>query len=175
MSYVLKFGEQGAAYGQFAEPSGVAVSLATEDIYIADANNHRIQVFDKWGKYKYQFGEGKLKFPNRVALSAISGEVVVSERPPVHQIQVYDSTGNFLVKFGSKHLRHPRGLTVDHHNRVVVVECKVMAMGIVGLKCKAAGKRLAVSKIALLGNGRVRWRSMVKTTNSFAVGLIGRH
>lgn len=134
MSYVLKFGEQGAQVGQFAEPSGVAVNPTTEDIYIADANNHRIQVFDKWGKFKFHFGEGKLKFPNRVAISGLSGEIVVSERPPVHQIQVYDKTGAFLCKFGSKHLRHPRGLCIDHKNRIVVVECKVMRVFIFNLR-----------------------------------------
>lgn len=126
ISYYLKFGEQGAQDGQFAEPSGVAVNLANDEIYIADANNHRVQVFDKWGKFKFHFGEGKLKFPNRVALSRNTGEIVVSERPPVHQIQVYSKNGIFQCKFGAKHLRHPRGLAVDHQNRVVVVECKVM-------------------------------------------------
>lgn len=126
ISYYLKFGEQGTQEGQFAEPSGVAVNLANDEIYIADANNHRVQVFDKWGKFKFHFGDGKLKFPNRVALSRNTGEIVVSERPPVHQIQVYSKNGIFQCKFGSKHLRHPRGLAVDHQNRVVVVECKVM-------------------------------------------------
>ncbi|OTF74136.1 hypothetical protein BLA29_005066, partial [Euroglyphus maynei] len=126
ISYYQKFGEQGTQEGQFAEPSGVAVNLANDEIYIADANNHRVQVFDKWGKFKFHFGDGKLKFPNRVALSRNTGEIVVSERPPVHQIQVYSKHGIFQCKFGANHLRHPRGLAVDHQNRVVVVECKVM-------------------------------------------------
>lgn len=132
--YYLKFGEQGTLDGQFAEPSGVAVNSANDDIFIADANNHRIQVFDKWGKFKFHFGEGKLKFPNRVAISRNTGDIVVSERPPVHQIQIYNKNGNFMCKFGSKHLRHPRGLAVDHKNRVIVVECKVMRVFIFNLR-----------------------------------------
>lgn len=134
MIYFCKFGEQGTMNGQFAEPSGVAVNPVSGDILIADANNHRIQVFDKYGKFKFHFGEGKLKFPNRVAISRNTGEIIVSERPPVHQIQVYNRDGSFVCKFGAKHLRHPRGLTVDHKNRVVVVECKVMRVFIFDLR-----------------------------------------
>ena len=46
--------------GQFTEPSGVAVTEENE-IIVADTNNHRIQVFDKEGNFKFQFGEmGKI-------------------------------------------------------------------------------------------------------------------
>ena len=34
-----------------------------EDIVVADTNNHRIQVFDKSGDFKYQFGiPGEISF-----------------------------------------------------------------------------------------------------------------
>lgn len=134
ISYYFKFGEQGTFDGQFAEPSGIAVNITNDEIYIADANNHRVQVFDKTGKFKFHFGDGKMKFPNRVALSKLTGEIVVSERPPVHQIQVYGKNGTFVCKFGAKHLKHPRGLAVDHMNRVIVVECKVMRVFIFNLQ-----------------------------------------
>jgi len=34
----------------------VAVN-AQNDIIVADTNNHRIQIFDKEGRFKFQFGE----------------------------------------------------------------------------------------------------------------------
>jgi hypothetical protein len=38
-----------------------------EDIVVADTNNHRIQIFDKAGEFKYQFGiAGKLTSVARV-------------------------------------------------------------------------------------------------------------
>ena len=52
----LQFGEFGVLEGQFTEPSGVAVN-AQNDIIVADTNNHRIQIFDKEGRFKFQFGE----------------------------------------------------------------------------------------------------------------------
>ena len=48
------------AEGQFTEPSGVAVN-AQNDIIVADTNNHRIQIFDKEGRFKFQFGEVRLR------------------------------------------------------------------------------------------------------------------
>ncbi|VEN57779.1 unnamed protein product [Callosobruchus maculatus] len=127
MIYHCKFGEFGVMEGQFTEPSGVAVN-AQNDIIVADTNNHRIQIFDKEGRFKFQFGEcgkrdGQLLYPNRVAVVRTSGDIIVTERSPTHQIQIYNQ---FVRKFGANILQHPRGVTVDNKGRIVVVECKVM-------------------------------------------------
>ena len=50
--------------GQFTEPSGVAVN-AQNDIIVADTNNHRIQIFDKEGRFKFQFGECGKRYVGR--------------------------------------------------------------------------------------------------------------
>merc|ERR1719357_1820332 len=130
MIYHCKFGEFGILEGQFTEPSGVAVTDDNE-IIVADTNNHRIQVFDKEGNFKFQFGEvgkreGQLLYPNRVAVVGASGDIVVTERSPTHQVQIFNKYGQFLRKFGADVLQHPRGVTVDPWGRIVVVECKVM-------------------------------------------------
>lgn len=130
MIYHCKFGEFGALEAQFTEPSGVAVN-AQNDIIVADTNNHRIQIFDKEGRFRFQFGEcgkrdGQLLYPNRVAVVKHSGDIIVTERSPTHQIQIYNQYGQFLRKFGATILQHPRGITVDNKGRIVVVECKVM-------------------------------------------------
>lgn len=130
MIYHCKFGEFGVMEGQFTEPSGVAVN-AQNDIIVADTNNHRIQIFDKDGRFKFQFGEcgkrdGQLLYPNRVAVVRTSGDIIVTERSPTHQIQIYNQYGQFVRKFGANILQHPRGVTVDNKGRIIVVECKVM-------------------------------------------------
>jgi tripartite motif-containing protein 2/3 len=130
MIYHCKFGEFGVMEGQFTEPSGVAVN-AQNDIIVADTNNHRIQIFDKEGRFKFQFGEcgkrdGQLLYPNRVAVVKTSGDIIVTERAPTHQIQIYNQYGQFVRKFGANILQHPRGVTVDNKGRIIVVECKVM-------------------------------------------------
>ncbi|KAA0203677.1 hypothetical protein HAZT_HAZT008202 [Hyalella azteca] len=130
MIYHCKFGEFGVLEGQFTEPSGVAVN-AQNDIIVADTNNHRIQIFDKEGRFKFQFGEcgkrdGQLLYPNRVAVVRTSGDIIVTERSPTHQIQIYNQYGQFVRKFGASTLCYPRGVTVDSRGRIIVVECKVM-------------------------------------------------
>ncbi|MCP9258905.1 Brain tumor protein [Dirofilaria immitis] len=128
MIYHCKFGEFGVMEGQFTEPSGVAVN-AQNDIIVADTNNHRIQVFDKEGRFKFQFGEcgkrdGQLLYPNRVAVNRLTGDFIVTERSPTHQIQIYNQYGQFLRKFGANILQHPRGVCVDSKGRIIVIECK---------------------------------------------------
>ena len=130
MIYHCKFGEFGVMEGQFTEPSGVAVN-AQNDIIVADTNNHRIQIFDKEGRFKFQFGEcgkrdGQLLYPNRVAAVKTSGDIIVTERSPTHQIQVYNQYGQFVRKFGANILQHPRGVAIDNKGRIIIVECKVM-------------------------------------------------
>ena len=53
---------------------------AQNDIIVADTNNHRIQIFDKEGRFKFQFGEcgkrdGQLLYPNRVAVVKQTGRL----------------------------------------------------------------------------------------------------
>jgi len=50
-----KFGQLGPGKGQFNSPHGFCLGM-DEDIVVADTNNHRIQVFEKSGDFKYQFG-----------------------------------------------------------------------------------------------------------------------
>ena len=130
MIYHCKFGEFGITDGQFTEPSGVTINT-NNDIIVADTNSHRIQIFDKDGRFKFKFGEcgkrdGQLLYPNRVSVVKQTGDIVVTERSPTHQIQIYNKYGQFLRKFGANILQHPRGVCVDSKGRIIVVECKVM-------------------------------------------------
>ena len=167
MIYHCKFGEFGILGGQFTEPSGVAVTPDNE-IVVADTNNHRIQVFDREGNFKFQFGEvgkreGQLLYPNRVAVVAATGDLVVTERAPTHQVrmspesfflplltvlvvtsllqvQIFTKFGQFVRKFGADVLQHPRGVAVDPWGRIVVVECKVMRVVIFDMTGAVLGK-----------------------------------
>ncbi len=126
----FKLGEFGINDGQFTEPSGVTINT-NNDIIVADTNSHRIQIFDKDGRFKFKFGEcgkrdGQLLYPNRVSVVKHTGDIVVTERSPTHQIQIYNKYGQFLRKFGANILQHPRGVCVDNKGRIIVVECKVM-------------------------------------------------
>ena len=111
MIYHCKFGEFGILEGQFTEPSGVAVN-AQNDIIVADTNNHRIQIFDKEGRFKFQFGEvgkrdGQLLYPNRVAVVKTSGDIIVTERLVCAHCWLYvvilEQSNLAIVFFYNKH------------------------------------------------------------------------
>lgn len=55
MQIRCKYGQLGPGKGQFNSPHGFCLG-SEEDIIVADTNNHRIQVFDKAGSFKFQFG-----------------------------------------------------------------------------------------------------------------------
>jgi hypothetical protein len=55
------FGGKGSGEGQFDEPSGVAVSYMSGDVYVVDKGNNRVEYFSASGTYLGQFnGSGLL-------------------------------------------------------------------------------------------------------------------
>ena len=74
------WGGKGTGPGQFNEPTGVAV--AGNEVFVADARNARIQVFDLDGKFKRQFGN-KGKAPGDLGrpmnLTIAQGELYVAD------------------------------------------------------------------------------------------------
>jgi tripartite motif-containing protein 71 len=80
------WGEWGSAAGLLADPAGLAAHAGR--VYIADRMNHRIQVFDPDGSALYEWGvhviqpregEGRLHYPNHVAVSPDGQLAVVCE------------------------------------------------------------------------------------------------
>jgi DNA-binding beta-propeller fold protein YncE len=80
------FGEWGAFPGLFAEPT--AIDIAGNRIFVADAINHRIQIFtldgeflDLWGMHALipRQGEGRIHYPNGFAVSPDGTSAVVAE------------------------------------------------------------------------------------------------
>ena len=80
----------------------------------------RIQIFDKDGRFKFQFGEcgkrdGQLLYPNRVAAVRSSGDIIVTERSPTHQVNLASTQRVFLdIRPG---LERPKGLSGNLQQR----------------------------------------------------------
>lgn len=53
-----QFGSQGSENGEFNGPRGLAVDQATQDVYVADAGNHRIEKFSEDGTFIEAWGWG---------------------------------------------------------------------------------------------------------------------
>jgi DNA-binding beta-propeller fold protein YncE len=84
--FVASFGGRGSYPGLFAAPSGVDVF--GEQLFVADRDNHRIQVLGLDGKYQYEWGQhalrpregdGKFHYPCDVAVMSNGSSVLVYE------------------------------------------------------------------------------------------------
>ena len=62
--FKLKWGSEGSGNSEFNLPLGITVSTSGE-VFVADAKNNRIQVFDTSGEFKRKwgnkgFGDGRI-------------------------------------------------------------------------------------------------------------------
>lgn len=64
---VRQWGTQGDAPGEFNDPTGIAV--AGNEVFVADARNNRIQVFDTQGNFRRSFGQEKLNRPMNLEIA----------------------------------------------------------------------------------------------------------
>ncbi|MEX0827524.1 MAG: NHL repeat-containing protein, partial [Haliea sp.] len=100
--FVKTWGEKGTGPGQFHDPTGLAI--ASDEIFVADARNARIQVFDFGGNFKRQFGS-KGKGPGQLGrpmnLTVYGGELYVADYWN-DRIQVFALDGTPKRAIGSK-------------------------------------------------------------------------
>jgi len=110
----------GSDSGQLSRPSALAVDAPRNRLYVADACNHRIAVYDLAGKLKSYIGSvgqkiGRLRYPYDLALTA-DGRIVVCEYGN-NRIQVFSPDGPGLAVLGGPgrqlgELAYPWGVAI---------------------------------------------------------------
>ncbi len=100
-------GSNGSGNGQFNQANGIAINPTNGNIYVADRNNERVQIFNSAGVYQSQFGsvgsgDGQFASNNGCVALAIdaSGDVWVVDRGN-HRVQQFNSAGVYQSQFGS--------------------------------------------------------------------------
>lgn len=126
---VLAFGKRGTGDGEFETPTGVAVD-ARGDILVADTDNHRVQVFDSQGKFKFAFGkrgnaDGEFYKPSHIAIDAKERLYITDTGN--NRVQIFDAKGKHLASFGSVGSKpglfaEPKGIALDKSGNVWVVD-----------------------------------------------------
>lgn len=127
---VLKtIGERGDQNGEFNYPAFVAVDKAGR-LYVTDALNSRIQVFDLDGRFLMAFGKkgdgtGDLSAPKGVGVDS-EGHIYVADAD-FDNLQIFDEKGRLLLFLGSSGQAAgkfwlPTGLFVDDRDRIYVAD-----------------------------------------------------
>jgi DNA-binding beta-propeller fold protein YncE len=124
---VGQIGSYGTEDGQFQRPSGAA--WFDGRIYVVDAFNNRIQVFEEDGKLFAIFGTSDkisdLYYPYDIAMTP-TGDLYVVEYG-AGRVSKYDRSGKLLGRYGktghgTAEFKDPWGLAVDRRGRVYVCD-----------------------------------------------------
>ena len=127
---IASFGRLGKGPLEFNIPCGITISPLNGHIYIADYNNHRIQVLESDLTFSCEFGtegsaEAQLKQPRTVAIDR-KGLVYVADTYN-NRIQKFTPEGEFLCQIGEQgagpgQLHHPSGIVIDDNSLLYVTE-----------------------------------------------------
>ena len=98
-------GNSGRNVGEFARSIGICLD-DEKRLYVCDANNHRVQVFDKTGKLVSSFGsegddDGKLYYPYGIEFDPELKVLIVAEYGN-SRLSFFSKSGKFLGKFGTR-------------------------------------------------------------------------
>ena len=90
-------GDFGYGRGALLNPMGLVYS--DNKLFVADAGNGRIAVYDDYGNYQFSFGEEYLEYPAAVSV-APDGLVWVADQE-LDRIFVFSPGGRLIYEFGS--------------------------------------------------------------------------
>jgi hypothetical protein len=141
-NFITKWGSYGTGEGKFYFYDGAFTTVGiavdnSDNVFVADKYNNRIQKFDSNGNFittwgSSGFGDGDFFFlgPSGIAADN-SGNVFVADTWN-NRIQKFDSNGNFITKWGSFGFDDgaffdPYGIAVDNSGNVFVADTRKYA------------------------------------------------
>ncbi len=137
----------GSEDGQFTGPGSMTID-SSDNIYVTDAGNHRIQKFNSTGDFQLTFGshceistgtdcvdpddggplelgDGQFGSPNGIAIDS-AGNIYVTDFE-LDRVQKFNSTGDFQSKFGESgpengKFQKPSGISFDSNGNIYVTD-----------------------------------------------------
>lgn len=114
---VHAWGERGSGAGQFNEPTGIAVG--EDEVYVSDARNRRVQVFDRHGRFRREFGQSLQRPMN---LDFHGGRLYVADFF-TDRILVYEPGGKLLEAIAPVDgLHNPGGVAVRADGSILIAD-----------------------------------------------------
>ena len=111
--------------GELNRPISIAIHYKTGNIYVADTNNHRVQVFSCNRDYLFMFSE---KMNSATGICISQNKVFVTQYGS-HCINMYELEGKLIKSVGSEgngeaQFKNPLGLDVSNrNNNIYVCDC----------------------------------------------------
>lgn len=140
--YRFSWGEPGVDPGQFIRPHNIVIDK-DDTIYVADRENHRIQVFNNKGELQAIWHN--IHRPDGICLDdegnfyigELCGFPGLEDAPGLgHRISIYDLQGKLLTRFGDPYWGEgpgqfiaPHGIAVDSRGDIYVAEASYTMKG----------------------------------------------
>lgn len=105
LAYLTQWGTEGSAAGQFSSPSGIAVDTTDQKVFVGDAGNCRIQVFDYSGNFLSEWGAcgnttpylgAVFTAPSKVEYDKVSDRLLVFDEYNKRAV-VFTGDGTFIT------------------------------------------------------------------------------
>ena len=129
VSFMKSFGQAGNAPGDFNRPEGICVD-AQDRVYVADSCNHRIEIFDRDGKFLRTYGKagsskGELSYPYDICVDKAGRQYVCEFGNS--RIQVFDSNDQPIEIIGGPggdpgQFSNPWGVALDSAGNLYVAD-----------------------------------------------------
>ena len=120
------------------QPTGVAFDLATQQLYVVDTEQHRVNLYAPDGTLQSSFGrrgtgDGEFNFPTLIWRDA-AGRILLTDSLNF-RTQIFDARGRFLGKFGrvgdaEGDSPRQKGVATDRHGHVYLVDSLLHAVQI---------------------------------------------
>jgi DNA-binding beta-propeller fold protein YncE len=140
--HLLSWGSPGIDPGQFTLPHNVIIDK-DDNVYVADRESHRIQVFDPGGKFITMWSNVHrpdclcIDREENVYIGEINGTDVVNDAPGLgHRVSIHDMKGRLRARIGDPEEGEgptqfiaPHGIAVDSRGDLYVGEVSFTVRG----------------------------------------------
>ena len=117
---VKSFRSVGKAPGQFSRSWSIAIDPKTNNIYISDHENNRVQVFSQECTYLYKFGDDGRMMNSPIGITLYQEKVFVVQYSG-SSILVYKLNGTYIHTVGRGQLTYPYGIDINKVNGGIYV------------------------------------------------------
>ena len=131
--HLASVGKKGNGKLEFDWPKAISIHPHTKNVYVTEANNHRVQILtpdltfirmigavDEEGKPRMGKGYGEFNIPLGVAFDE-AGRVYITDGPN-DRIQVFTEDGEYIAQFGDGRLKFPSVVCIDKNDILYVTE-----------------------------------------------------
>jgi DNA-binding beta-propeller fold protein YncE len=115
---------------QLQQPTGVAYSAATNEIWITETGAHRITVLSRSGELKRRIGRrgsenGEFNFPTSIWIDKAGDAYVVDAMN--FRVEIFNKNGEFVSTFGEAgdatgNFARPKGIATDTYGNIYVAD-----------------------------------------------------